>query len=265
MFDAVPLWILFLGTVLLVLASTEVGYRAGRASHRASPDEKSSSASGVSGAVLGLAAFILAFAFGAVSSRFDARKELVRDDANAIRTAWARADFLPDADRAMSKRLLQRYLDERIAFAQGTEFSPELMEEQRRASEDVLGKLWNIAVVNARKDMNSDVAALYIESLNDVASLNATRIAVGGQMRLPSVVWIMLIGLTALGMMAAGYHTGIDESQRSRIGVVLALAFAGVIVMLGALDRPHGFLRVTQQPLLDLRDAITLAPKPPGS
>ena len=52
------------------------------------------------GAVLGLAAFMLAFAFGAVSSRFDARKELVRDDANAIRTAWARADFLPEADRA---------------------------------------------------------------------------------------------------------------------------------------------------------------------
>jgi hypothetical protein len=257
MFDAVPLWVLFLGTVLLVLGSTEIGYRAGRASHKAAPDEKSSAASGASAAVLGLAAFMLAFAFGSVSSRFDARKELVRDDANAIRTAWARADFLPEADRLTSKRLLQRYLDERIAFAQQKEFSNQIMEDQRRASEKIQDALWNIAVVNARKDMNSDVAALYIESLNDVAAINATRVAVGGKMRLPSVVWFMLIGLTALGMMGTGYHTGIDESQRSRLGVVLALAFATVIVMLGALDRPHGYLRVTQQPLTDLRESMT--------
>jgi hypothetical protein len=263
MLDAVPLWILFLGTVVLVLGSTEFGYRAGRISHRAAPNEKSSAASGASGAVLGLAAFMLAFAFGAVSSRFDARKELVRDDANAIRTAWARADFLPDADRATSKRLLQTYLDERIAFAQQPDFSLDLMEKQRHASEAILKKLWDIAVINARKDMNSDVAALYIESLNDVAAINATRVAVGGQMRLPSIVWIMLIGLTTLGMMGTGYATGIDESQRSRLMVVVALAFATVIVMLGALDRPHGFVRVTQQPLVDLRDAIRL-PATPG-
>lgn len=256
MLDAVPLWILFLGTVVLVLGSTEVGYQVGRVSHRAAPNEKSSAASGASGAVLGLAAFMLAFAFGAVSSRFDTRKELVRDDANAIRTAWARADFLPEGDRAIAKRLLQTYLDERIAFAQQRDFSFDLLEKQRRSSEAILAKLWDMAVVNARKDMNSDVAALYIESLNDIAAVNATRIAVGGQMRLPSIVWIMLIGLTSLGMLGSGYATGIDESQRSRLMVVLALAFATVIVMLGALDRPHGFLRVTQQPLVDLRDSI---------
>ena len=35
--------------------------------------------------------------------------------------------------------------------------------------------------------------------------------------------------------------------------------------VIGALDRPHGYLRATQQPLIDLRDTITLAVKPPGS
>jgi hypothetical protein len=256
MFDAVPLWIVFLGTIALVLGSTELGHRAGLASHRAAPKEKAAGASGVSAAVLGLAAFMLAFAFGAVASRFDARKELVRDDANAIRTAWARADFLPEADRASSRRVLLRYLDERIAFAQATGFTPQRLETARRSSEALLAQLWSIAVTNARKDMNSDVAALYIESLNDLASINATRIAVGAQMRLPSIIWLALLGLTALGMGAAGYHTGLDESQRSRVMVVLAIAFATVILMLAALDRPHGFVRVTQQPLIDLRHSI---------
>jgi hypothetical protein len=255
-FDSVPLSIFFLGTIALVLGFTEIGYRAGLASHRAAPNEKSAPASGVSAAVLGLAAFMLAFAFGSVASRYDARKELVRDDANAIRTAYARADFLPDADRAASRRLLVRYLDERIAFAQAPVFTVQRMEATRRSSEIQFGQLWGIAVANARKDMNSDVAALYIESLNDLAAINATRIAVGAQMRLPPIIWIALVGLTALGMAAAGYHTGIDDSQRSRLTVVLAIAFATVILMLAALDRPHGFVRVTQQPLVDLRQAI---------
>ena len=257
MLDAVPLWAFFLGTIVLVLVSTEIGHRAGLAAHRAAPNEKSGPASGVSAAVLGLTAFMLAFAFGSVASRYDARKTLVREDANAIRTAWARSDFLPEADRAASRRLLVRYLDERIAFAKATaRYTDDGLARARRSSEAMLAQLWNIAVANARKDMNSDVAALYIESLNDVAAINATRIVVGAQMRLPPMIWLALMGLTALGMAAAGYHAGLVESQRSRLMVVLAVSFALVIVMLAALDRPHGFVHVTQQPLVDLRHSI---------
>lgn len=257
MFDAVPLWVFFVGTIAVVLLSTEIGHRAGLAAHRAAPNEKSGPASGVSAAVLGLTAFMLAFAFGSVASRYDARKTLVRDDANAIRTAWARTEFLPDADRVVSRRLLLRYLDERIAFAQArTTYTADSMAKARRSSETMLAQLWNIAVANARKDMNSDVAALYIESLNELAAINATRVVVGAQMRLPPMIWLALLGLTALGMAAAGYNAGLIESQRSRLMVVLAVSFALVIVMLAALDRPHGFVRVTQQPLADLRETL---------
>ena len=82
--DTVPIWVFFVGTILVVMASIEAGYRLGR--HRRSEDEKEAPISGVSGAILGLTAFILAFTFGIVAERYDARKALVRDDANAIRT-----------------------------------------------------------------------------------------------------------------------------------------------------------------------------------
>src|SRR5918993_1442545 len=213
--DAFPLWSIFLGTIVLVLACMEAGYRIGRAAHASAPNEKAPAVSGVSAAVLGLTAFMLAFAFGAVSSRYDLRKQLVRDDANAIRTTYVRADFLPDQDRIATRRLLVRYLDERIAFA-GGDFDAERLDATRRSSERALRQLWNIAVANARKNMDSDVAALYIESLNEVAAVNATRIAVGAQTRLPRVIWLSLLGLAALGMGSVGYHAGIEESQRSR-------------------------------------------------
>jgi hypothetical protein len=250
--DAIPLGLVFLGTIVLVLASMELGYRFGKRAHTTAPNEKAPAVSGVSAAVLGLTAFMLAFAFGSVSSRFDLRKQLVRDDANAIRTTYLRSEFLPAQDRVATQALLVRYLDERVAFASGS-FDAARLAATRASSERIFRQLWNIAVGNARKDMNSDVAALYIESLNQVAEINATRIAVGAQTRLPPIVWFSLLGLAVLGMGSVGYHAGIEDSQRSKLTVVLAAGFALVILMIAALDRPHGFVRVTQQPLVDLR------------
>lgn len=94
--DSLPIWAFFLGTILIVMTSIDVGYRLGTVTRRKSEDEKESSVSGVSGAILGLTAFMLAFTFGMVAERYDARKGLVREDANALRTTYLRAAFLPE-------------------------------------------------------------------------------------------------------------------------------------------------------------------------
>ena len=121
----------------------------------------------------------------------------------------------------------------------------------------IQGRLWDMAVTNARKDMNSDVAALYIESLNEIFEVHALRLAFGLQVRIPMGIWVVLYGLTILGMMVMGYHTGIAGSKRSMAALILALSFAVVIAMIVSLDRPGGFIKVTQQPLIDLQGSIT--------
>src|SRR5687767_15430602 len=109
-FDTIPIWAVFAATILAVMVGIEIGHRLGLASHRRSEDEKESPVSAIAGAILGLAAFMLAFTFGIVSERHDSKKALVREDAIAIRTAWDRADFLPEPDRAQTKTLLRRYV-----------------------------------------------------------------------------------------------------------------------------------------------------------
>ena len=74
--DLVPIWVVFIGTVLLVMVFIEVGYRLGGVAHRKSVDEKETPVSGVSATVLGLTAFILAFSFSIVTQRYDTRKTL---------------------------------------------------------------------------------------------------------------------------------------------------------------------------------------------
>jgi hypothetical protein len=251
--DFVPIWAMFVGTIAFVLASVEVGYLTGRFAHQRSDDEKESPVSAIAGSVLGLVAFILAFTFSIVYDRYDARKELVRNEANAIATAWMRSDFLPEPDRAEAKGLLREYLRQRLDFTTGKVVGPEEAERLVANAKQIIGRLWEMAVVNARRDMNSDVAALYIDSLNQVNEIGALRVAVALQARIPIAIWFVLFITTSLGMMGVGYQTGIAGSKRSMARPLLAISFALIIALIATLDRPtSGYMRVSQQPQIDL-------------
>jgi hypothetical protein len=255
--DTIPLGVLFAGTILVLVMAIEAGHRLGHAAHRRSEDEKESPVSAMVGAVLGLAAFMLAFAFGIVSDRYDAKKGLVRDEANAIRTAYLRSDFLPEPDRAEAKGLLRRYVDVRLTLAPSGNMEPAQVKNVLSETHRIQGRLWDMAVVNARQDMNSDVAALYIDSLNEVIGMQALRVAIGIQARVPGAIWPVLYGITILGIMGVGYQSGIAGSKRSKAGPILALSFAMVFALIASLDRPgSGVITVTQRPLIDLRDSL---------
>lgn len=248
----------FLFTVLLVVLGIEGGYQLGRLVHSRTEDEKESPASAISGATLGLMAFIMAFTFAIVADRYDARKALVREDANTIRTAFLRSDFLPEADRGKASELLQQYLA--IRLEAGVTGAPDKIDRLVAESGRIHRQLWEMAVANARLDMNSDVAALYIESLNEMISVHAVRMSIALGTRLPDEIWTVMFALLGLSMMGFGYQTAIAGSRRSWATPFLALSFAVVVVLIAALDRPlSGYFSASQQPLMDLRTEMSIA------
>jgi hypothetical protein len=258
--DALPIWAVFAGTIIVVMVAMEAGYLLGRVMHQRSEDEKESPVSAIAGSILGLAAFMLAFTFGIVSERHDHKKALVREDAVALRTAWQRSDFLPDTDRTQAAALLRHYVELRVQYAEEGTLEPEDVKSFLSETQRIQDRLWTMAVANARQDMNSDVAALYIESLNEVNGIHASRVAVGIQARVPSEIWLVLYSITILGMMGVGYQTGIAGSKRSLARPILALSFALVFALIASLDRPDsGVIKVTQQPLIDLRASMAAA------
>ena len=235
--NAIPIWAVFAGTIVVVLVAIEAGYLLGQAMHRRSDEEKESPVSAIAGAILGLTAFMLAFTFGIVSERYDARRALVREDAVALRTAWQRSDFLPDTDRAEAKTLLRQYVDLRVQYAEEGTLDPARVTRFLSETQRIQDRLWDMAVANARQDMNSDVAALYIESLNEVNGIHASRVAVGIQARVPGEIWLVLYCITILGMAGVGYQTGIAGSKRSLARPILALSFALVFALTVASSR----------------------------
>jgi hypothetical protein len=252
--EQIPVGLFFAISFIVVLVSIEAGFRIGHVAHRRSEDEKESPVGAIAGSILGLLAFMLAFTFGLVSDRYDARRGLVREEANAVRTAYFRADFLPEADRVGAKDLLRSYVDERMAAVRSGDIGQ--VKAAMAGAEAIQTRLWDRAVANARVDMNSDVAALYIESINDLMGFHATRVAVGAA-RIPVGIWHALGILVVLGMLAVGYQTGIAGSRRSWAMPILAFSFSLVIALISALDRPFSdLLGVSQQPLANVRAAM---------
>jgi CDP-diglyceride synthetase len=246
--DIIPGWLLFLLLCGIVFVSVETGFRIGRSVRRKTEDERESPVSSIAGVIISLLAFMLAFTFGIVFDRYDTKKTLVREEANVMRTTWNRADFLPEAERTRSKALLSEYLERRIAVANGRDV--EAMRASLDGFVDIQQQLWAIAVSNARNDMNSDIGALYVESINQLGELNATRFGIGVNTRIPTAIWITLLTLLILGMSSLGFQCAIALSRRSRVVPALAVSFSMVIVLIAALDHPGDKLMPVPQDAL---------------
>ena len=66
------------------------------------------------GGLLGLLGLLLAFTFGMAGDRFDDRKGLVVEEANAIGTAWLRTDLVPEPMRTQARDVLRAYTRQRV-------------------------------------------------------------------------------------------------------------------------------------------------------
>ena len=257
-----PLWALFGLTMLLVAGAIEVGYRIGKYVRRKSEYEKESSVSSIAGTVLALLAFILAFTFGIVSNRYDARKALVREQAITISTAYDRTDFLPEPDRTGAKQLFDQYLE--ILIDISAQDSTAVVGPMIAQLSALQHQLWEMGVKWVDSgELKTDVGSLYMDSLNQVGDVQALRVAVALQAKIPAGLWFVLATLVSLGMMAVGYQTAIGDSRRSLAMLLLAFSFSIVIALIAALDNPSsGYIPVSQQPLIDLQTQIQAAPLP---
>jgi hypothetical protein len=244
-----PLWAVFVLTLALSIGAAEAGaVLAGLAIRKKNVQEPEAPLGALVGAMLGLLAFILAFTFGMTGARFDARKQLVLEESNAIGTTYLRAGLLPEKQGLEIRRLLRDYAEVRLG-AKDVE-----IQEVLAKSEEIHVRLWSQAKSLIKEDMDSEVRSLFIASLNEMIDLHQSRQTVGLEFRLPAWVWLSVQFLSVLSMLALGYQTGMTGTRRLLGMPVLALAFSLVIVMIADTDRPdEGFIRVTQQPIADVQ------------
>jgi hypothetical protein len=256
-FDNIPSWAVAAMTAAIVLLAFEAGLRLARwqkrrATRHAEP-EAESAVGGVVASTLGLLAFLLAFTFSMAADRRDVKRDLLLDEVNAIETTYLRADLIPEPHRTQARGLLRKYVELRLDAYE----HPEKLPDAIRESEGVQRELWQHAAVLDDADLkNPDIAALFVDSLNQMIDLQTSRVAVGGY-RIPKIIWSVLGLLTVLAMVAAGYHFGHCGKRNMLVQLVLALSLAIVIFLIADLERAaEGWLRVSNAPMVKLHEQL---------
>jgi len=250
-----PIW--FLGAMLLValLAAAFIGRALRPPAHPKGGDSKDDGEGYSVSAILGLLALLTGFTFSLAIERFETRRQLVLEHANAIGTAYLRVQLLPEPHRARLSGLINDYTANAVALANAPpgNTGPLLAQDDR-----ILTQLWAATKAAYRSIQALPFAGTFVSAVNSLIDMDGARRAARSA-RVPvevfAVLLIYLIGTAGV----LGYVL------RSRRGL-FAASFLLVLLTLSQLlildiDRPTtGSLRESQKPMEDLRDSLKTQP-----
>jgi hypothetical protein len=225
----------------LLLASIETGRRI-RLRHK---DQEASSGLGViDGAVFGLLGLLLAFAFSGADSRFEARRQLIVQETNAIGTAWLRVDLLPVAAQSQLRQDYRQYVDDRIGFYRDLTDDPIKAKADFANSNALQTKIWSESIAAARQDPSPATLSLVLSSLNDMIDITTTR-AVALDTHPPLPIYILLFVLALASSLIAGFGMGEQRRRPWLHTVVYAVALTVTIYTILDLEFPRvGIIRI---------------------
>ena len=243
-FASISLPTILFASIAVLLAAAEIGHLFG------SRAVGEANVSTLEAAILGLMALMIGFTFSMALSRFDARRDAVLNEANAIGTAAFRARLLPAPHDAESVRLLRDYTRIRLDFTRSV-MTPGEADAAIARSNEIQEALWLRAKSVAAKDNAMVPTGIYIQSLNEMFDDQQKRLT-ALRNRVPSIVFFALYAIAAVSLGFTGYASGL-EARRWRLPVyIMSVLAAGVILLIQDIDRPDaGFIAVSQQPMID--------------
>jgi hypothetical protein len=250
-FADLPLTLIFVASLVVILAASEGGHQLGLRL----PDRSGENVSTLEASILGLLALMISFTFAMALSRFDARRDGVLNEANAVGTTALRARLLPAPHNTESLKLLREYVQVRLDVAQRIPSVSEMKVAIDR-SNAIQEALWQQVKAIAAKDNALVPTGLYIQSLNDMIDNQEKRLT-AARNRIPNIVLIALYAITAIAIGFSGYAAGLQARRWRPPVYITGIIVAAVILLIQDLDRPtSGFITVSQQPIIDVAASL---------
>ena len=237
-----------------ILVVLEAGRRIGARRLAAEGEVAAKGLGALEGAVFALLGLMIAFCFSGALTRFDARRHLVVQEANAIGTAWLRSDLLPPEAQPKAREYFRRYLDSRIETYRKVPDMAAVRQELARSAE-LQQEIWQLAISSSRNAGSSAAPVVLLPALNAMFDITTTRTE-AARLHPPPVIFVMLGTLALACALFAGY----DMAVRKRLNPLHSLAFAVVlsvtVYVIVDLEYPRvGLIRMTDsdQLLVELR------------
>ncbi len=250
-------WVITVAMIIAMLVLAEIGYRIGQRRHSRTGDTGRVHFSAVQTSMLGLLALLLGFTFNMSNLRYEARRQLVQEDANVLTAMELRSRFFPEPRGREFRQLLRQYVNLRadVATLNARVINDEL------ASRTAQGQaLYNQMCELVRAEVQSEHAANGVEGL---VPLLSTAMAVhqkrinAYESRVPDIVLLLLLGAAATAVTAVGYSGGLGQHRGLLAAVMLTLLVGGTVYTILDLDQPRcGLIQIEQTPLLRVQQYL---------
>jgi hypothetical protein len=220
------------GFTLLVfvvqLAARELGcWMAARRLARG--DEPSEGVGVVVTGMLGLLGFVLALTLSFANTRFQERRDATLTEANAIGTAWLRAQAIDHPRSAEIARLIEDYTRLRIEFVRA-DLDPLAIGAINQRANAAQSAIWGHMAGLVRERPDPITAALQA-SLNDTFD-SATSQRFAFSARLPPTLAWLLLGMATIGMAAVGYQLGLRGKPLRVLSTLLVAMWTAILVVI---------------------------------
>jgi hypothetical protein len=200
---------------------------------------------------------LIAFTFTGAASRFDARRDLVTQQVNAIGTAWLRLDLLEEAERAQAKEQFRRYLDTQMEIVDHAGDADVVRAGLGRLA-TIQQELWEILIRAAKADKSTPLAQVLFPPVNEMFDLGTSRL-MAAQKHPPVAVFVMLGALVLISGLFAGFGMAKSASQSPLHVIGFAAIMALSVYLILDIEYPRlGFVRIDSfdKALIDLRASM---------
>jgi hypothetical protein len=202
--------------------------------------------------VLSLLGILLGFTFSLAVDRYDARRLLVLEEANAIGTAYLRAQLLEEPYRSALGGQLVAYTDNRIALAEVGDI--EVRRSLMAVNDELIAQIWTTTAAAFQSIRDLDFSSAFIDSMNHLIDLDASR-KIARQARVPVAVFAVLFFFLITSAGVLGY---VQAGPRGRWAATFELALLTLFLLLVIdIDRPaRGAVREGQSAMEQLRTTM---------
>ena len=261
MYQAFSTTLTAIALFIAMLVLLEVGRRVGNKRLASDPEGARAGTGAVEGAVFALLGLLIAFTFSGAASRFDARRDLVVQESNAIGTAYLRLDLLPANAQPAMREMFRQYLDARLDVYRAL---PDLQAAYAAlgTANDLQTDIWNAALANGQQTgAMPDAIKLLLPALNDMFDIASSR-TMAAEMHPPMVIYGLLYLMAMASALLAGYGMSGGRSRSWLHVIALPAVMAIAVYIIIDIEYPRlGLIKVDSfdKTLVDLRAGMDRA------
>jgi len=247
-----------LGLFIGMLIMLNIGQRIGARQVANDPKGARAGTGTIEAAVFGLLGLLIAFSFSGSVSRFDARRQMIVQETNAIGTAYLRLDLLPANAQPALRKTFRDYVDSRLeVYRKLPDVQAATVELAKSAK--LQQQIWKQAVAASQAEEASSAARmLLISALNEMIDIDTAR-TLAFKVHPPLIIFGMLFLVALASALMAGYGMAGSKSRKWLHVICFALIIAFTVFVILDIEYPRlGLIRVDafDQALVELRETM---------